>query len=261
MKKQSTLAIAAVCASLLLGCGGNDGDDNAKSAPGVLDESTGLRIKEAEDYQYTYDKTGCLSTIKPVYDRAIQFSTDTKNTLTYDGIKATFDQDKNGFMSSIHFETGVTVTFSYGRNGHLKSIIQKNAYGSATASFTWSEDTLTKVELSNSVSIDKYTYIPEYGNNENQNRYYQWGPCFSDIMDNTFYEGLAYGNMLGKGPSPLPSGMKEEWYENGKNKTYSDSYKYKFNPDGSISSTYNGTYRWYYSYDFVNLNNKDQSNL
>lgn len=243
--------IMGVC-FFFVSCGSDDEGTSGegKNVPGVIDKNSGLRIKKAEDYAYTYNAKGKLSSISTPYDGMMIFSED-GNTGTMSGYEANIGYNSSGYVTHLNFNAdgyNVSVSFSYDGNGHLTNLNQSIPSFTSTTTFYWDNNLLAKV-----VSIDseiQYTYEFQYENNQNTNVFGQWGPCFDDFDFRVFYPALAYGGLLGKGPSVLPSGMKEVRVMDGRTKNYSSSYQYKFNSDGTIRSAAKGN-RWKdYSYEY-----------
>lgn len=205
--------------------------------------------------------------------------------------------NSNGYVSKIEASSSAkygnyswsssgSASYSYDGKGHLTKISSQwkesgtgdgekySATGKVNISFTWNNDLLMSIveeesdtedgETETSKSVMTYTYATD--NPENYfNEYLQYTPSFSKevegVGDGEVEEALAYIGLLGKGPQYLPVSSKNEWeefYDGRKHEgSSSDTFKYGFNGNGTLSyATINGT-RYNYSYTALD-NGKDE---
>lgn len=254
----------------------DDDDDNGGSGSksvGVLDESSGLRITSAGDYNYVYQEDGRLLYILSGSSCRYEFSYSPNKIVHVDGgdyaeaENYTVSYNGSGYVSSANFygkwevddgrgwveETG-DLSFSYDTNGHITKINgtyketaeyeEGKIYsesGTTTYTLTWSNNLLQKVVCTDEGRDEdgpfKYveTYTLSY-NNEAMANYankYLQYACFADRIFEDFMEKLCYVGLLGNGPAFLPSSLEYE----GKGEYYNE-YGEKKSYEYSDSYTY-----------------------
>ncbi|MBP5345869.1 MAG: DUF4595 domain-containing protein [Bacteroidales bacterium] len=263
----------------------DDDDNGAEGSPsptaGVIDKSSGLRLKSFGDFTVYYKDGGLIDYVEgESYNAKLIFSYKPNKIIysTDDGIAETWivSYNNNGWISTCDINdtynngnyatTNIEKTkFSYDGDGHLISVSTSGNYieiedgekysekFTRQTTLTWKDGLLMK-----RISEDKYddggetiTYTYNY-QKEYANKYKQWCTIDRDVMSQ--YYILYHLGLLGIGPDKLPSSVIEKYSdidENGKviynnNETWPLSYQ--FNKDGSISCCTLGSSNYQYSY-------------
>ena len=245
----------------------DDDDDNNLSggAPstsaGVIDPNSGLRIKSFENFNVYYTDDGKIDYIINSSPKAKYEFSYNPNRICY--VSSVYSEsgtyimsyNANGWISTIDFTDDFSISdkdktrctgkyvFSYDGDGHLTSI---SCYGkdsissdgtsrienfSNNTTYTWGDGLLkeiTNVEKlygKEDIYTVAYSYATEY-----TNKYKQWAGYFRSKGDLLFI--LSNLGLMGNGPDKLPSSSSESYNQND---SYSVTYSYRFNNDGSVS--------------------------
>lgn len=295
--------VTMLLASVTIGvcsCSDDDDDDGGKvpASTGILDEETGLRVKSACGYDYSYDDNGRLSSISDKYANYCKFYYNSnKIEISDDGDEINFNvkYNGNGTISSLegtsvyddsydHSESTQSISFSYDGNGHLTKIsgtVKENGRDNMGYKwwdnykinflFTWNKNLLQKVvciedgeeEEGTYVYEDTYTFL--YNDNaltNYANKYLQYGSFAEDYLS-TVLSMFCYVGLLGNGPEYLPSGLDEEtyeeWTEDGEKKDYKDSDSKSYRYTFNSNGTIATSGSYKYSYGYVNDGNDNNS--
>ncbi|MCD8291461.1 MAG: hypothetical protein LUC91_08170, partial [Prevotella sp.] len=282
------MALAIALPLVFTSCSDDDDDDNgggSSSSSGVsiitTDDGDQLLLKKVGSYlNFSYDNQGRCTNI--VVENNLDYDISYGPCVISDGDCWTANVTLNnaGYMTKFdgsyydkdgqYYEDGTYVmNCSYDSNGHLTKITitsdatEKDSYGtsnyssSATATLTWKNGNLTKVEYNSSDNEDgdkstsTYTYTYSYGSKAN--KYQQCTTAFIEPFDiEDGFESLGYIGFLGKWSSDLPSSVDvvedyESSYYSGHYST-TDTYSFTLNSDGTIQKETGDWYSLSYTY-------------
>ncbi len=171
-----------------------------------------------------------------------------------------YDEDRYGSIKATE-----TASFSYDSDGHITKISLSynetedfygeiyTGSGSAEQTFTWQGGDMTKVVFSEKEKYDGETYEYKWTStldySDTTNDCYQYVKATADeVTDGGSLAVLAYIGYFGKGTAHLPTAIETVEEEDGYTDTYSSTYSYTKNSNGTIStetvnrSTYTYTY-------------------
>ena len=292
------LAMATFTTFVFQSCSNDDDDvEPGKGTPsteaGLLDKSSGLRVRSVGDYSFEYDSKGRLDYVSEGSNYGYKFSYNPNKVTreSYGEEKESYSvgYNSNGYLSSFSYkdsdedgsETG-TASLSYDDDGHLTQISssyqgsfyekgkQYNESETASATLTWKSSRVTKIVLKYSGTEgdgDRYsetqTWTYEYSDYTMENyynKYLQWTYTILRALDIEGPAFMAYVGLFGKGSKYLPSGAERVRVEieNGEEerREYSYSFSYGFNNNGSLSyCNYDGS-RYNYTYGFSDSNSR-----
>ena len=219
--------------------------DNLKP-DGVLDEKSGLRVRSACGYEYSYGEDGRLQNILFTSDsRRYEFLYNPDKIILsdYDGYIETYSliYNKDGFISSYSVDEVyedwsqiMNTSFSYDSVGHLTKVIinrmeteynedtNKTETYESTEVYTldWKDNLLMRISKTDQgtnaggLYHNESTYRFEYSSMalaNYANKYKQY--CETIFPLNGLMMRLSYVGLLGYGPDWLPSRYDCEWYE------------------------------------------------
>ena len=270
---------------------GDDDDDVApgkgtpSSEAGLLDKSSGLRVRSVGNYTFEYDSKGRIDYVSEGSYFGYKFTYNpNKITGEYYGeeeLSYAVGYNGNGYMSSLSYnysdenETG-TATLTYDSDGHLTQVSTSYKEGKyedgvryyeseqGTSTMTWKNGRLTKAvakltwkerDGDSGTETDTWTFdYSDYALENYYNKYLQMPHPILRAFDLDDGEFMAYVGLLGNGPKYLPSSAERVRveYENGEEdrdeRHY--SFSYGFNNDGSLSYCNDDGSRYSYSYDY-----------
>lgn len=274
-------------AGMILVCCSKDEDDNnnALVTSGVLDESTGLRVKSACGYDYVYAEDGKLQYILSGSNCRFEFSY-SPNTITHVDVGDTDDSEvfslvynRDGTISSGTWfvswnddkERGSEtqeVNFLYDTNGHLTKYVIKyrsteynvpsgkssSESGTETFDFTWNNHLLQKIVKTDTGNDDdgSYNYVDAYTFTYNNvsmtsyaNKFLQYS-TFVISPFNGFMERVCFVGLLGNGPAYLPSKM--DYKEEGEYYYKGEKKNYEYSGSKDFSYGFNSEGAITYAY-------------
>lgn len=281
----SALLVCSACVGFYA-CSDDDegGSGSASSTAGVLDKKTGLRVRGYDGYSFYYDEKGRIDYIRDSYGQwSFSYNPNTISFLdNYGGETLKVSYNGSGYLASTseswseqgdsYKSTGSSqASLSYDGSGHLTKISlsekEKKVEGgetweetwTTTYTLTWRNNLLQQVVYKEKGVEDGDTWeetetiVYAYDNEDYENVYRQWAP-FLD-WEGDIEELLAYAGLLGIGPNKLPSSAEYEEVEIENGKRYTDNgsntYRYGFNSDGSISYAMVNGSRYNFSYDYA----------
>lgn len=294
---KSTVMLMSFAASLcLVACGDdddniNDNNSNTFAPVGVLDPSTGLRLKSVGgNHFYNYDANGQLDYIDYNINGFHQRWEFTYNpnkiilhsngsemvySVTYNNAGYLLRLDGTGERVYYGSRGKVTlnefITFDYDTNGHIAKIewsqkqIRTEHYTisdtwtyNTTYTYTWNNNLLvqeifevTYEEGGEDWGTEKETTTYSYTNSAYRNVYHQWTRNIVPESDLALY---AYVGLLGTGPNMLPSSSEtvEEVTSRGKSKNPRTRNKtYTYGFNADGSVSYYDDGDVYHSYEHV----------
>ena len=275
--------MGAVCA-----CSSDDDDSGSGSTTaGVIDKSTGLRVKGVGNHTIYYADDGRIDHISWSSRSRWDFTYNPNKIIRGNDEEDVINVDYNGsgYLSGMSWsftehEGGTTytinsrLTFSYDGSGHLiklsgsgSDVETKNGqrYESTTSgsyTLTWKNNYLMQVVMNNTTKStkegnmsDTETWTFAYDENY-ENVFCQWTPSIIEwFTDREDIEAvLAYVGLMGIGPKILPSSAVYHYESDEDGRTYSGdrpySYRYGLNSDGSVAYTSVNSTRYNFSYDY-----------
>lgn len=267
------VATALALTTSFTSCSSDDDDDsgngngNGNASAGIIETKTGekMRITEVGDIRYSYNDNGTLASFGNVsYPFEVSYNPFTftcinsGNGYSNKSVASNIRTNSDGYITSLsekfdyvsqedeEHETG-NVSISYNGNGNITRMKgsgsgyyiedgNKEKYSSSFDHvFTWNDGKLIKAVYTfvEDGEKDVETYIYDYTNAE-KNLTLQYIPNFMNADDNDFFGALFYIGYLGKGPSLLPSGVKNISKDDEGTHEYSYDCRYYKNNNGTV---------------------------
>lgn len=281
------VATALALTTSFTSCSSDDDDDSGSGSgnpeAGIIETKTGekMRITKVGNIRYSYNDNGTLASFGNVsYPFEVSY-----NPFTFTCINSGNGYSDKSVVSNIHTNSSGYITsmsekydyegtedeehgtgkisISYNGNGNITRMKgsgsgfytedgDKEKYSSSfDYVFTWNDGKLIKAVYTfvEDGEKDVETYIYDYTDAE-KNLTLQYIPNFMNDDDDDIFGALFCIGYMGKGPSLLPSGVKNiSKDDEGTNEHYYNCTYYK-NNDGTVSS-YTGMASGYIAYDNV----------